>query len=243
MGGASDRSVRERVQFYLLDHETRVGKTVDVSLLVLNVAFLAIVVLETYRVSPLVREALWGLEVGIVFVLSVEYVLRLYGAPDRVSEAFDPYTVVDLLSIVPTLAVLVVPSVTTTLGFGLLRVVRVVRVLSFYRFTRDEEFFFGTVSGETLRVAKLLLTVLTIVFLYAGLFFSFEHRTNPGIATFGDAFYFSVVSLTTVGYGDITPTTSAGRSVTVAAILVGVVVSRGRSAASFGSGRRVTRST
>ena len=116
------------------------------------------------------------------------------------------------------------PSVTTTLGFELVRVVRVVRVLSFYRFTRDGEFFFGTVSGETLRVAKLLLTVLTIVFLYAGLFFSFERRTNPGIATFGDIFYFSVVSLTTVDFGDIKPTTSAGRSVTVAVILVGVVV-------------------
>ncbi len=111
---------------------------------------------------------------------------------------------------------LVLPVSSVAANIGFLRAIRVVRVLRFYRFTRDEEFFFGTVSVGTLRVMKLLLTVLTIFFVAAGMFYSFEHRVNPEIGTFGDAFYFIVVAPSTVGFGDIVPVTEAGRWVTVA---------------------------
>ena len=107
---------------------------------------------------------------------------------------------------------------------GFLRVVRVIRVLRFYRFTREQEFFFGTVSLGTLRAMKLLMTVLTIFFVAAGLFFTAEQGANPDVRTFGDAFYFVVVALTTVGFGDIVPTTRMGRVVTVAAILAGIIL-------------------
>jgi voltage-gated potassium channel len=110
------------------------------------------------------------------------------------------------------------------MNVGFLRVVRVVRVLRFYRFTRDEEFFFGTVSASTLRVLKLLLTVLVIFFVSAGLFYSVEYRANPGVDNFGDAFYYTVVTLTTVGFGDIVPATRMGRWVTVGGVLAAIVL-------------------
>ena len=217
-------SIREAIRFYLTDHRTPPGKVVDVSLLVLNLVFIGIVVLETYTLSDRALEWLWWLEVAIATVFLIEYLLRLYSAPDRLAEVFDIYAMVDLLSVLPTLIVLAVPGVTTVAAFGLLRLARVVRVLRFFRFTRDEEFFFGTVSVGTLRAAKLLLSVLTIFFINAGFFYHFEHARNPSVSTFGDAFYFTVVALTTVGFGDITPVTSAGRLVTVGAILVGIIV-------------------
>ncbi|MDX1745924.1 MAG: potassium channel family protein, partial [Halobacteriales archaeon] len=86
------------------------------------------------------------------------------------------------------------------------------------------EFFFGTVSLATLRALKLLLTVLVLLFVTAGLFYSAEHVQNPNVSNFGDAFYFVVVTLSTVGFGDILPVTQAGRWVTVAAILIGIVL-------------------
>jgi len=217
-------SPRDVVRFYLLDHRTPVGKAIDVALLALNLLFVAVFVAETYPVADRFGPELWSLEVGITFVFLVEYLLRLYGARNRVAELFDPYTVVDLLAILPTLAVLLVPNTGIVADIGFLRVVRVIRVLRFYRFTREQEFFFGTVSLGTLRAMKLLLTVLTIFFVAAGLFFTAEQGANPDVRTFGDAFYFVVVALTTVGFGDIVPTTRMGRVVTVAAILAGIIL-------------------
>ncbi|MFB6131595.1 MAG: ion transporter [Salinigranum sp.] len=219
------RSPRESIRFYLVDHRTALGQTIDVGLLVLNLAFIGIVVVETYPISGALRGWLWRLEVGIAGVFLLEYLLRLYSAPDRSAEFFSAYTMVDLVSILPTFAVLLVPGVTTSgTTLGLVRLARVARVLRFFRFTRDEEFFFGTVSVGTLRAMKLLLSVLTIFFVCAGFFYQFEHAVNPGIDNYGDAFYFAVVSLTTVGFGDITPATDAGRWVTVSAILIGIIL-------------------
>jgi voltage-gated potassium channel len=220
----ADASTRELVRFYLVDHRTFLGKAIDVALLLVNVVFVSILVIETYPTSAEVRQLLWSLEIGVALVLLVEYALRLYGAANRTAEFVNPYTVVDLVSLLPTLVVLVLPLPATAMNIGFLRVLRVLRALRFYRFTRDQEFFFGTLSVEALRATKLLLTVLVVLFTTAGLFFSFEHAANPAVSNFGDAFYYTVVAVTTVGFGDIIPVTALGRWVTVAAILVGIVV-------------------
>jgi voltage-gated potassium channel len=221
----AELTVRELVEFYLLDHETRLGKAIDVALLVLNVVFVSLFVLETYDFAERIRPQLWQLEVFIGLIFLVEYLLRIYGAPSRLAEALNPYTIVDFVTIVPTISVLVLPGITfTALEIGFLRALRIVRFLRFYRFTQDQEFFFGTVSVQQLRVMKLLLTVFTIFFVSAGLFYSFENTVNPGVNNFGDAFYYVVVTITTVGFGDITPMTTGGRWVTVSAILAGIIL-------------------
>jgi voltage-gated potassium channel len=68
------------------------------------------------------------------------------------------------------------------------------------------------------------LTVLVVFFVSAGLFYSVEHAVNPDVNTFGDAFYYMVVTLSTVGFGDVLPTTALGRWVTVAAILAAIII-------------------
>jgi voltage-gated potassium channel len=218
-----DREIRDVVRFYLLDHRTWLGKAIDVALLALNLAFVAVFVAGTYPLEPALSRDLLRLEGVIAVVFLVEATLRVYGAEHRLGELFDPYTVVDLVAIAPALVVLASPA---TLGVeaGFLRVVRVVRVLRFYRFTRDAEFFFGTVADNTLRALELLLTVLVLFFLSAGLFYSVEHVANPNVDTFGDAFYYTVVTLSTVGFGDVLPVTPAGRWVTVATILAGIIL-------------------
>jgi voltage-gated potassium channel len=219
---------RGQVEFYLLDHETRLGKSIDVALLALNLVFVGIFVAQTYQLPGGIEPWLWRFEVAIALVFSVEYVLRIYGAPDRLGEIFDFYTIADLLSILPTLAILVLPAPLLVLNVGFLRALRVVRVLRFYRFTQDEEFFFGTVSIEVLRVGKLVLTVLVIFFTTAGLFFSAEVGANPGIENFGDAFYYVVIALVTVGFGDIIPTTELGRWITVGAVISAIILIPGQ---------------
>ncbi|WP_254762223.1 ion transporter [Natrinema marinum] len=216
--------LRQAVRFYLLDHRTWLGKGIDIALLALNLVFVAIFVAETYPLSPSLETLLWNAEIAIAGVFLLEYALRLYGAADRLGEVFNAYTLVDLLAILPTFFVLLWPGAVMVANVGFLRVIRVVRVLRFYRFTKDAEFFFGTVSDNALRALKLLLTVLVLLFVSAGLFYSAEHAVNPAVDTFGDAFYYVVVALSTVGFGDIVPVTAAGRWVTVAAILAGIIV-------------------
>ena len=219
----SDAGPRGLVRFYLLDHRTTLGKGIDIGLLALNLAFVGIFVATTYPIDPGPRATLESLDLVVALVFLVEYLLRLYGAENRVAEATDPYSVADLLAILPSLLVVVLPAV-AAVELAFLRVVRVVRVLRFYRFTRDAEFFFGTISEEALRAVKLLLTVLVLLFLSAGLFYSVEHEVNPAVSYFGVAFYYTVVTLSTVGFGDVLPVTRAGRWVTVVSILAAVVL-------------------
>jgi voltage-gated potassium channel len=198
---------------------------VDVALLCLNLLFLALYVAGTYPLAPTTAAVAGGLELAVGGVFLVEYVLRVYGAESRLREVRDPYTVVDLLAVLPVVVGALSPGLAVAAGsVGFLQLLRVVRVLRFFRFIRDEAFFFGTVSDETLRTARLLLTVVSIFFVAAGLFYAVEHGANPAVATFGDAFYYAVVALTTVGFGDITPATGAGRWVTVFAILAAVIL-------------------
>ena len=210
---------RALVQFYLIDHHTYPGKAIDIALLALNLLFVAAFVAETYVRSPLLRR----LEIGIAAVFAVEYLRRLYGAPNRIAEATNPYTITDLAAIAPTVLSVVAPTVGVA-NVGFLRSLRVVRVLRFYRFTRDAEFFFGTISDNALRAIKLLLTVLVLFFVASGLFYSAEQAANPDVNSFGDAFYYMIVTLSTVGFGDILPVTAAGRWVTVGSILAAIIL-------------------
>ena len=139
----------------------------------------------------------------------------------------DIYSIVDFIAIVPTISLLVLPlfGVTPNLGFiKVIRVIRVFRIFRFLRFTADPQFFFGSITSRLLNLIRLFLTILMIFFISSGLFFYVENPLNPNVQTFGDAFYFTVVTLTTVGFGDITPLSEAGKWITVFMILSGIIL-------------------
>jgi len=217
-------SLRDTVRFYLIDHETLPGKVIDVALLLLNLAFVAIFVIETYPHSDATGDLLWILEVGLVAVFIMEYAARLYGSRDRLNLVKDPYSVADLVAILPTIFLAVLPGLGVAAYISVLRILRVLRVLRFFRFTATPDFFFGTVSTYILKVMRLFLTVLIIFFMSSGLFYHVENAANPGVENFGDAFYYTVVAITTVGFGDIVPVTETGRWVTVSAIIAGIIL-------------------
>jgi len=218
---------RETLQFYLIDCKTPLGKVIDIAIIFLNLVICAIVVIETYPLSDATKALLWKAEVVIVMFFIVEYGARLYGAKSRLQQLKDIYSVIDLIAILPTLFLLLLPALGLTqyLGFiKVIRVLRVFRIFRFLRFTADPDFFFGSINMRLLNVVRLFITILMIFFVSSGLFFQVESNVNPNVRTFGDAFYFTVVALTTVGFGDIIPLSAAGKWVTVLMILSGIIL-------------------
>lgn len=210
-------SLRAKIAGYLDDVQTSVGLAVNGAIAVLILISATIFVVETYTIAPVLRSALRLIDQGILAIFILEYGLRLWCAPQKWRFIFNPYAIVDLLAIVPFL-----------FGFidiRFLRLFRWFRVLRLVRFL-DQQTWLGLARTEDgIVLARILFTLFSITFIYSGLIYQVEHPINPEqFANFIDAFYFSVVTMTTVGFGDVTPASSAGRGLTVLMILTGIAL-------------------
>ena len=214
-------NLKERIHFYLIDCKTPLGKAIDISILLLNLFLCLLFVYSTYDSAN--SSIISTIDNGVVIILIVEFLLRLYASENRLKHLVDPYTIIDLIAIVPTLIGWFFPN-EGFLFLTLLRALRVVRAFRFFRFLETEEFFFGSVADYTLRILRLVTTISMLFFVSAGLIYTTEFMANDSIRNFGDALYYTVVTLTTVGFGDITPQTEWGRFVTTLMILSGIVV-------------------
>lgn len=223
-------SVRDKIQFYLIDSNTDLGKFIDVFIILLNIFIVFTFIIETYPISTDLENLLLLIESIVVLFFAIEYIARLYGAKNRIKHIFSIYSIIDLAAISPDIIVFFFDQ--TDIGIlKLLRMFRVFRVLRFLRFFETSEFFFGNISSEILKVLRLIMTIFMIFFVASGLFFivesgvdAFGVNLNDKVNNFGDAFYFMVVTLTTVGFGDITPISGAGKFITVLCILSGIAI-------------------
>jgi len=218
------QSIRETIEFYIIDCKTTLGKSIDFFIILLNFLILAIFVAETYHLSESTISILWKTEIVIVFFFVIEYIARLYGSPSRWKQVVNIYSIIDLITILPTLVILFFPGASASIVvLKILRVFRALRIFRFLRFVQSPHFFFGTMTLMLLRISRLTLTIFTIFFVSSGLFYQAENLINPQVNNFGDAFYYTVVALTTTGFGDIVPLSGAGRLVTVLTIISGIV--------------------
>ena len=155
-----------------------------------------------------------------------------------------PLAVIDLIAILPGLikfAVAVGISVPASFTGGalinlrLLRLLRLQRVLVDYETFKKFELALGLNISDTrpyqLQLARIVISIFTLLSVTAGLVYTTEHRVNPEITDYFTSLYFSLTTLTTVGFGDVHPMTTAGRWVVSGAILVGSVVIPAQAAA------------
>ncbi|MBF2000726.1 MAG: ion transporter [Synechococcales cyanobacterium M58_A2018_015] len=210
-------NLQAKVRFYFEDIETPMGKLINFAITGLVLLSSAIFVAETYPLSPEVRAALGWLDTLILLIFTLEYGLRFWSAEHKLRFIFNLYSLIDLVAILPFLF--------TALDIRFIRIFRWFRILRLIRFFEGRTII-GYVSREDSAIfARILFTIFTIIFVYSGLIYQVEHPSNPeAFATFLDAVYFSVATMTTVGFGDITPASQVGRLLTVLMILTGIAL-------------------
>ncbi|MBD2247832.1 ion transporter [Nostoc sp. FACHB-888] len=208
---------RQETEFYLKDLETPLGKAINLSLAAMVLISSGIFVAETYNIPDSVRFQLHLVDTAIVIIFAAEYSLRLWSAENKIKYIFSFYSIIDLMAILPFFLGMV--------DISFIRLLRWFRILRLIRFI-DRKFFFASISTEDGMIfARILFTLFAIVFIYSGLIYQVEHPVNPqNYGTFLDAFYFSVVTMTTVGFGDVTPISELGRLLTVLMIFTGIAL-------------------
>lgn len=210
-------ALKERVRQAFNQGNTRLGLGMNGAIAILILLSVALFAAQTYPLPERVCFWLHLADQVILALFAAEYFARLWSAESPPRFVFSLYGLVDLVAIVPFF-----------LGFldtRFLRLIRWLRILRLARFF-EQKTWFGHLSGyEGLIFGRILFTLFSIIFIYSGAIYQVEHETNgENFATFLDAVYFAVVTMTTVGYGDITPVSEAGRGLTIMMILTGIAL-------------------
>lgn len=203
--------------FYLEPTATLIGRWIDLLITVLVLLSSVIFVVETYPLPHHVKETLDAVNTGILIIFAIEYTIRLWRVERKLQYIFSLYSIIDLIAILPFFLVAV--------DISYIRIFRWFRILKIIRFIETQIWLGNNNTKDRLLIVRILFTLFSIIFVYSGVIYQVEHRVNPEeFRTFLDAVYFSVVTMTTVGFGDVTPTSQMGRLMTVLMILTGIAL-------------------
>jgi len=209
------QKISQKISFYLDDLATPIGKLINITIAILVFTSAVSFVAQTYEISEILRYRLNLLDNIILGVFVFEYFLRLLCAEQKLKYLFSLYAIIDLVAILPFfLGALDIKFIRLLRWFRILRLIRLVESKSlFVHKTEDIAILF-----------RILFTLFAIVFVFSGLVYQIEHPSNPKFHNFLDAFYFSIFTMTTVGYSDVMPKSDAGKLTTVLMVLTGIAL-------------------
>lgn len=216
--------IRHKLHEVIFEADTPAGKAFDIALLIAIMASVTAVVLESvpsYRAThgPLLRQVEWFFTI----LFTVEYLLRVVsvGRPWRYTMSF--FGVVDLLSILPTYSSLFITGTQSLLVIRALRLLRVFRVLKLAHFVGESQLLQAAIRASTRKIIIFLGTVLTLVLIIGAAMYLIEGEEN-GFTSIPLSIYWAIVTLTTVGYGDIAPQTVPGKLFASSVMIIGYAI-------------------
>jgi voltage-gated potassium channel len=205
----------------IFEADTRSGKYFDVLLILAIVSSVLIVMLDSVAsIRASAGTCFLVLEWVFTILFTIEYVLRLLcvGRPLRYALSF--YGIVDLLAILPSYFSLIFPGGQYLLVIRILRVLRIFRVLKFVQYIGEARMLMQALKSSRRKITVFLFSVFTVVIIMGSLMYLIEGEEH-GFTSIPRSIYWAVVTLTTVGYGDISPQTAIGQALASVIMILG----------------------
>jgi len=215
------RPWRQTLFEIIFEADTPAGKGFDVALIVVILLSVLIVMLDSVRsIQTQHGPLLYAVEWGFTLIFTVEYILRLLcvGRPLRYAVSF--FGLVDLLAILPTYLSLLIFGSRYLAVVRILRVLRIFRVLKLGHHTKEAGVLMRALRASHRKILVFLSTVLTLVVVIGALMYVIEDPAH-GFTSIPRSVYWAIVTLTTVGYGDISPQTALGQSLAALVMILG----------------------
>lgn len=205
----------------VFESDTTAGKLFDLAVIISIILSVIAVMLDSISsFNTLYGELFFSIELFFTVLFTIEYALRLLcvGRPMKYATSF--FGVVDLVSIVPTYLSFFLPGSQYLLAVRILRVLRVFRILKFANYINEGAIIIQALRASRKKITVFLVTVFTLVVILGSLMYVIEGGQN-GFTSIPRSIYWAVVTLTTVGYGDIAPKTNLGQALAAFVMILG----------------------
>ncbi|WP_426142079.1 ion transporter [Pseudomonas sp. DWP3-1-2] len=212
---------REQLRIIIFQTDTPAGRRFDQTLLAVILCSLIVVVLDSIpAIHANYSNWLAYIEWGFTAVFLVEYLLRLYCSPRPLKYAFSFYGLVDLLAIVPGILALYYSDAQYLLIVRIIRMLRIFRVLKLSPYLNQANYLLAALRGSKQKIIVFLVSVSTLVIVFGTLMYVIEGPEH-GFTSIPTGIYWAIVTLTTVGFGDIVPKTPLGQILSSLVMITG----------------------
>jgi len=213
--------LRNRIHIIVEGTDTRLGKLFDIVLLIAILTSVAIVMLDSVLYMRLQYGTLFFYaEWFFTILFTIEYSLRLFSAPNRLRYVFSFFGIVDLLSVLPSYLSLMFVGVQYLLVIRILRILRVFRVLKLKAYMQQAGFLASALKTSQQKITVFFLSLVLLVTIFGSVIYVVEGPEN-GFTSIPLSIYWAVVTMTTVGYGDISPKTPLGQAIATMVMITG----------------------
>jgi len=205
----------------IYEANTPAGKLFDVSLLVFIVASIVVVMLDSVDTWHQDYGRVFNLlEWGFTILFTIEYILRLICIKKPLLYVFSFLGIVDLMAIIPGYLSILFLGGQSLLVFRALRLLRIFRIFKLTHFLSEMHFLGGAIRGSLHKISIFMLIVVTLVIILGSVMYLIENKQG-GFASIPESIYWAIVTITTVGYGDISPVTPLGKFMASIIMLMG----------------------
>lgn len=213
---------RHRLHEIIFEADTKMGKAFDVILLILIVLSIVLVMLESISAYQEVYGYWFKVAEWILTIFfTIEYILRLICVYHPSRYAFSFFGIVDLVSILPTYLTLFIPNATYFMAVRAMRLVRVFRIFKLAKFLDESNSLMAALKASQAKITVFLTFVIMMVIVIGSIMYFVEGGQSSGFTSIPRSIYWAIVTLTTVGYGDIAPTTALGQFLAAIVMILG----------------------
>lgn len=212
---------RDRVKIIIFGTDTTAGKLFDVVLIITIILSIIVVLLDSVTEYHQNNEDIFYIAEWIFTIMfTAEYLLRIFCIRRPVSYIFSFFGIIDFLAIIPTYLSLFLPGAEVFTVIRVLRVLRVFRVLKLVQYMGEANLLVKALAASRRKIFVFLFALMNIVVILGSVMYLVEGQSS-GFTSIPRSIYWAIVTLTTVGYGDISPATNLGQAIAAVIMIMG----------------------